>query len=176
MGRKPIGERAMTAAERQQKRRQQLGIGGPWLPTWRPWDGARSDNRAETDTIERIEDWLQYGDREAVTKWLASCLASRGDLDELDKVLTVIRDEFEHAEREAIEDEAKRLEDEAKHAARRNRGAVGTSRSEAGGGYPKHRRRPRERARHFAMESAANAFFASGKRRKSSLMTCPDGP
>ena len=26
MGRKPIGERAMTAAERQQKRRQQLGI------------------------------------------------------------------------------------------------------------------------------------------------------
>ena len=114
MGRKPIGERAMTAAERQEKSRQQLGIGGPWLPTWRPWDGARSDNRVETDTIERIEDWLQYGDRDAVTKWLASCLASRGDLDELDKVLTGIRDEFEHAEREAIEDEAKRHEHKAK--------------------------------------------------------------
>jgi hypothetical protein len=115
MGRKPIGEHAMTAAKLQLKRRQQLGIGGgPWLPTWRPWDGARSDNRAETDAIERIKDWLQYGDRDAVSKWLASCLASRGDLDELNKVLTGIRDEFEHAEREAIEDEAKRLEYKAR--------------------------------------------------------------
>jgi hypothetical protein len=29
MGRRPSGERAMTAAERQRKRRERLGIGGP---------------------------------------------------------------------------------------------------------------------------------------------------
>lgn len=43
-----------------------------------------------------------------------SCLASCGDLDELNKVLTGIRDQFEQAGREAIEDEAKRLEYEAR--------------------------------------------------------------
>jgi hypothetical protein len=31
MGRKPIGEVAMTAAERQRRRRQKLGTGGPKL-------------------------------------------------------------------------------------------------------------------------------------------------
>jgi hypothetical protein len=90
MGRHPIGERAMTAAERQQKHRERLGIGGPWLPGWRPWDGERSTSRRETETIERIEQWLQYGDKGAVTEWLAFSLSGRFDED-LDDILETVR-------------------------------------------------------------------------------------
>ena len=42
MNTRSTGERAMTNEERQRKRRQQLGIGGPWLPCTRPWDGTLS--------------------------------------------------------------------------------------------------------------------------------------
>ena len=88
MGRKPIGETAMTAAERQRRRRERLGIGGggAYLPAYRPWDGSKAESRAETDVIDNIEYWLANGDVNAVTKWLADCLTDRGDdafLDEL---------------------------------------------------------------------------------------------
>jgi len=82
----------MTEAERQRRRRERLARR---LPTRRPWDDAPSDNRRETETIDAIENWLEYGDEEAVIKWLASLLVSRGD--DVDVVLDKLR--------KAIEDE-----------------------------------------------------------------------
>jgi hypothetical protein len=72
----------MTAAERQQ-RRARLAIGGPRLRAFRPWDGTFAGSYAETNAINRIENWLIYGDVEPVTEWLARCIGSRDDIDEL---------------------------------------------------------------------------------------------
>jgi len=80
MGRRPIGKKAMTAAERQRRRR---GTDRPRLPTFRPWDDKKSTNAIETNTIEAIEDWLAYGDMEAVTKWVSLMLDGRNDYEKL---------------------------------------------------------------------------------------------
>ena len=79
MGRPPIGKTAMTAAERQRRRRTRLGIGGTYLPAWKPWDGERSNDRRESDTIDQIEWWIENGDSASVTKWLADHLLGRDD-------------------------------------------------------------------------------------------------
>lgn len=68
----------MTDAERQRNSRWRRGIGGPVLPAWRPWDGERA-NRQETKVIDEIENFLQYGDIESVTKWLAHFLVGRDE-------------------------------------------------------------------------------------------------
>jgi hypothetical protein len=60
----------------------------PWLPVWRPWDGARSINRREAETIDAIEHWLTNGDENSVTRWLAFHLAGRqGFLDKLGRAM-----------------------------------------------------------------------------------------
>jgi len=62
----------------------------------------------------RPQDWLEEGDREAVTKWLASSLTARDDLEE---VLNGIRAIREEEERYAIASERWRLLDDALMAA-----------------------------------------------------------
>jgi hypothetical protein len=55
MGRRLLGDRALSGAERQRRRRQRLGQGRGWLlPARRPWDGKRSDNRRESETISEM--------------------------------------------------------------------------------------------------------------------------
>lgn len=83
MGRKPIGDKPMTPVERQRRRRERLGIGGPWLRSRQPWNNVLADSRRESSAITEIEAWLEYGDKEAVTKWLALWLSGRDDLAEL---------------------------------------------------------------------------------------------
>jgi hypothetical protein len=95
MGRKSIGEKAMDAAERQRRRRERLGIGGPWFKARRPWDGTLSDNRRESETIDAIEHWLQYGDNNTVTQWLVFNLSGRDDADALVKGLVPALREYE---------------------------------------------------------------------------------
>lgn len=90
MGRKPIGKRPMTAAERQRKSRAERGIGeAGWLPATRPWDGTKARNRHESDAIDRIFVWLEKGDREAVTKWVAYHLAHRRDSRDILKMIAL---------------------------------------------------------------------------------------
>ena len=88
MGRRPIGDRVMTDAERQRRRRKQLGISGSFLPAVRPWDQERA-NYQETKTLDALDEWLQDGDAEHVAKWLAERILDRDDyatfLDEVRK-------------------------------------------------------------------------------------------
>ena len=88
MGRRPIGDRVMTDAERQRRRRKQLGITGSFLPAVRPWDQDRADYQ-ETKTLDALDTWLQCGDTEPVAKWLAERILDRDDwatfLDEVRK-------------------------------------------------------------------------------------------
>ena len=78
MGRRPFGARAMTYAERQQRRRKQLGISGLFVPAVRPWDQERA-NFQEIRTLDALHTWLQHGDAEQVAKWLADRLIDRDD-------------------------------------------------------------------------------------------------
>jgi hypothetical protein len=105
MGRRPSGERAMTA-ERQRKRRERLGIGGPVFAATRPWDGTLSDTRRETETIERITDWLENGDINAVTEWLVEHFATQADKDE---GVELIRQRWERMDAERLEADKLRL-------------------------------------------------------------------
>jgi len=80
MGRRPIGRVAMTAAERQRKRRERLGIGGLYLPNFLPWDQSLLDggvrdpdlipDRAVSRFLDQLEHWMDYGETEQVGRWL----------------------------------------------------------------------------------------------------------
>jgi hypothetical protein len=58
MGRLPVGKWAMTAAERQRRRRDRL-------PFW--------DRKTEVDRAQ-LEWWLEHGDVKQVAKWLSDCI------------------------------------------------------------------------------------------------------
>jgi hypothetical protein len=93
-GRKPLGEAAMTGAERTRQYRERLGPTGPVWPAIRPWDGKTSDlrrmrGRFETETIDAIEEWVGHGDKAAVAEWLAICLGAR-DRDEIQEILAKV--------------------------------------------------------------------------------------
>jgi hypothetical protein len=74
MPRKPLGEGAMTPAERQRRRRANMYRLNP-----RPWDGTQPENCHEAETISHLTSWLMFGDEYSVTKWLAENLAARRD-------------------------------------------------------------------------------------------------
>jgi hypothetical protein len=78
----------MSDAERQHRRRERLGIDGPCLQAHRPWSGVLSDSRRESEAIHAIEWWLEEGDMDAVTEWLANHLAMRDD--ESEEVLKML--------------------------------------------------------------------------------------
>src|SRR5258705_13178283 len=97
MGRPPIGKKAMTAAERQRKRRERLGIGGPYLRYRRPWDDTLPKTRREMNATENLEAWLGYGDKDDVTEWLNDALEGRVGRDnpnDMDAILDVMRPHF----------------------------------------------------------------------------------
>jgi hypothetical protein len=81
MGRRPIGKTAMTDAERQRRRRERLGIGGPYLPNFVPWDqsieknGRRDESlipdRAVSRFIDQLNEWIEGGNIKQVARWLA---------------------------------------------------------------------------------------------------------
>jgi hypothetical protein len=89
MLRKPIGDRAMTPAERQTRCRAIHGIGVPLRAT-QPWDSTQSAHRLSTIAILAIEKWLADGEDAAVITWLAAHLANR-DTAFLDKLRTAIK-------------------------------------------------------------------------------------
>ena len=95
MDKNPVGESAVPDdAERQRQRRDHLAI-RRWLPTYRPWDNARCRNNRECETIHSIEEWLQYGDADAVAEWLANHLAMRPDTEKVLKAISQLIDEME---------------------------------------------------------------------------------
>jgi hypothetical protein len=76
MPRKPIGDVAMTPAERTRKHRQEFRE-----KHWhrQPWDGTMPIYENISWTIGWIKRWLATGDAEAVSSWLAVHLAQRDD-------------------------------------------------------------------------------------------------
>ena len=76
MGRRPIGEVAMSPAERQRRRSRELGIGMPFLPQRLPWDDSTALDRKRAEPLDRLCWWLSEGNAAQVAKWLA--VASAG--------------------------------------------------------------------------------------------------
>jgi|GraSoi_2013_40cm_1033754.scaffolds.fasta_scaffold72651_1 hypothetical protein len=115
MGRRPIGKTAITDAERQQRRRERLRIGGPYLANFLPWDQApgRRDqslipNRALSKFLDELDHWLEYGDVKQVASWLAFHVPDSYRWEQLNALVRAQH----HAEKaEAIEWEARRLKE-----------------------------------------------------------------
>ncbi len=105
MGRPPIGDKAMTAAERQRKRRERLAGEHPWEPVWkRPGEGEVSRRHAyHNHFVERLHDWLEYGDMDRVAKFLA-------DIGRWPELSALAASKAAEADAEAIEDERLHME------------------------------------------------------------------
>jgi hypothetical protein len=96
MGRRPDGERAMTAAER--KRRQR----GTKAKAYLPWLPGTEANKFARNIIWMFEHWVAFGEPEQIGKWLAQCLASGNAFDDypdwvrdLDDIYSAARQELD---------------------------------------------------------------------------------
>jgi hypothetical protein len=80
MGRKPIGEVAMTPAERQRKRREKMAEKARYLPgvEWSDfvsWCESRKKAFA-CDFLEQLEFWLGWSDEEVVAQFLSEAISA----------------------------------------------------------------------------------------------------
>jgi hypothetical protein len=89
MGRRPIGETAMTAAERQQRRRRRLNN---YFPHRLPWDDNTQADLAQTKFMHELYRWMEDGDTKQVASWLAFGIRDAERWEELD---ALVREEFQ---------------------------------------------------------------------------------
>lgn len=81
MGRRPIGDRPMTDAERQRRSRAKTDAQHEaWMAghlanmPWTPWA-----TYLEIVGVNELKYWLEIGPREEVAKWLATHISKRDD-------------------------------------------------------------------------------------------------
>ena len=94
MGRKPIGDRAMTDAERQRKRREKLAEEVPlypegFSPDW--YDNMRNHTDAWKFSTQLCH-WLEHAPDSEVANFLAEYLSLRGGHDGIEHLFQMIRD------------------------------------------------------------------------------------
>jgi hypothetical protein len=83
MGRPPIGKQAMTAAERQRKRRARRSDS-------LPFDEGRTATPAEAKLLSRLYGWLRRGDAQDIAEWLGTIFL---EIDRWNEVATLARTE-----------------------------------------------------------------------------------
>lgn len=79
----------MTAAERQQRRRQRLNR---YLSHRLPWDDKAIADRLQSDFLDDLYRWMEGGDTKEIASWLAFCVSDSGRWDEID---TLVRAELQ---------------------------------------------------------------------------------